>query len=132
MFVDNVIEYKNYFSRAGDTISVRRWEVNEAAIERIQKRILDNFIVNDYTWARGIAVVLLMIDCEREIMEMRVINSLSKRFDKELLRVVNMVEKDLVLICTVDCKIIPIVTPFGIRLVPPMFPRDGGNPALEE
>lgn len=115
MRVNNQIEYTNYFSRQGDTISVYDWAINVKSIKRIQENILDNFILNDFTYANGSASMLLLIDYERNIFEIRIMRGITDNFNKELLRVINNLENKLILICSSDCKT-PIVTPFAIRL----------------
>ena len=114
-FVNNEIEYVNYFSKKGDTISVFNWAINATAIKKITERILDSFIVNDFTYASGSATLLLLVDYENNIFEIRVMRGITEYFNNELLRVIDKIEKDLIFICSTDCKI-PIVTPFVIRL----------------
>jgi hypothetical protein len=115
MYVSDNIKYFNYFSRQGDTISVYNWKIDVTAINKIKEKILNNFTVNDFTYVAGSAVLLLMLDCKKNIFEIRIIKGITPNFNKELLRVINKIEKDLIFICTTDCKI-PIVTPFAIRL----------------
>lgn len=115
MYVNNDVKYIWYFSRNGDTISVYNWQMNVTTIKKIKEKILNNFSINDLTYAKGSAVLLLIFDCEKDIFEIRIIKGITQHFNKELLRVINNIEKDLVFICTNDCKM-PIVTPIAIRL----------------
>ena len=116
MFVNNKAEYTNYFSRKGDTIFVTNWSFNTTAMTKIREKILNNFIVNDFTYASGSASLLLLVDCEKKIFEIRIMRGITESFNNELLRVINKIEKDLVFICATTDSKTPIVTPFAIRL----------------
>jgi len=115
MYVNSEIKYTNYFSREGDTISMYDWAIGVTAIKIIREKILNNFIVNDLTYARGCASLLLLIDCEKNIFEIRIMRGITDNFNNELLRVVDKIEKDLIFICSDNCKTY-VVTPFAIRL----------------
>jgi hypothetical protein len=115
MFANNEAVYTNYFSRKGDTIVVYDWAINVTAIKKIREHILRNFVINEFTEASGSAVLLLILDIENDLYEIRVIRGITQGFNNELLRAINKVEKDLIFVCTTDCKM-PIVTPFAIRL----------------
>jgi hypothetical protein len=115
MYVSGNVEYTCYFTKQGDTISVYNWAINITAIKKIKECILSNFVINEFTEAQGSATLLLILDFESNVSEIRVIRGITENFNNELLRVINKIEKDLIFVCATDCKI-PIVTPFAIRL----------------
>jgi hypothetical protein len=115
MYANGNVEYTYYFTKQGDTISVYNWAINVIAIKKIKEYILSNFVINEFTEAQGSATLLLILDFESNVSEIRVIRGITENFNNELLRVIHKIEKDLIFVCTADCKT-PIVTPFTIRL----------------
>jgi hypothetical protein len=116
MYVDNSGEkHTNYFTRCGDTIALYDWRIDSSIIKKINEHILRNFVINEFTEAQGLAVLLLILDFENDIYEIRVIRGITQGFNNELLRAINKIERDIIFVCVSDCKT-PIVTPFAIRL----------------
>ncbi len=116
MRIDGEVKYAHYFSRKGDTISVHNWRINLSATDRVKAKIKENFIVNDLTYTRSMASLLLILDFENNIFEIRIEGGINQDFNKELLRVIKEIEKDLIFICTTDCQM-PIVTPFPLWII---------------
>ncbi len=116
MRIDGEVKYAHYFSRQGDTISVHNWRINLSATDRVKAKIKENFIVNDLTYTRSMASLLLILDFENNIFEIRIEGGINQDFNKELLRVIKEIEKDLIFICTTDCQM-PIVTPFPLWII---------------
>ncbi len=115
MYVENVAKHPHYFTRKGDRILLYEWQINVSVIKKIQELILKDFVINEFTEASGPAYLLLILDCEKDIFEIRIIRGITTGFNKELLRVVDAIEKDLIFICASNCQT-PIVIPFAIRI----------------
>ena len=47
-----------YYTRKGDSIDRFSWKINEKTINTIRDKILSEFVVNDYTYASGKAIIL--------------------------------------------------------------------------
>ena len=114
MYVNNEVEYTHYYTRKGDTIYVYDWKIEVSIINQIREHILENFVINEFTEVSGIEPLLLILDFENNVYEIRTMRGMTQGFNKELLRVINKIEKQLIVICVSDCQT-PIVTPFAIR-----------------
>jgi len=118
MRVNGEVKYTHYFSRKGDTIFSHNWQIDVATIDTIREKIGDNFRwdgLGDFD-VTGRSILFLLVDCERNIFEIRIGRGVSERLNQAKLRAISKVEKELGFICIVDYKT-PIVISFP-------FPRE--------
>jgi hypothetical protein len=119
--VNDEVEYTYYFTRKGDTISGYGWQLDDMSVlHQLRHHIRNNFVVNDMTEITGRAYLYLILDFENKVYEIRPLNmKYTQAFEKELLRVIEKVEKDLIVICPADCKtaiVVPFPVPFPLPL----------------
>lgn len=116
-YANNELISSNYYTRCGNIISLYDWEIDVSIIKKIKEYILRNFVIDEFTEASGSAVLLLILDFDKNIHEIRVIRGITLGFNKELLRVTREIENDSIAIFTQNCEApMPIITPFTIRL----------------
>ena len=109
-----------YYTRKGDSIDSFCWKINEKTINTIRDKILSEFVVNDYTYASGKAIILLMAVPLSKSIELRLIKGLSPSFNKELIKVLKKIECNIVF--TFEDK--PIIFPFAVELT---FKKDSSH-----
>ena len=109
-----------YYTRKGDSIDSFSWKINEKTINTIRDKILSEFVVNDYTYASGKAIILLMAVPLSKSIELRLIKGLSPSFNKELIKVLKKIECNIVF--TFEDK--PIIFPFAVELT---FKKDSSH-----
>lgn len=86
------------------------WKINEKTINTIRDKILSEFVVNDYIYASGKAIILLMAVPLSKSIELRLIKGLSPPFNKELIKVLKKIECNIEF--TFEDK--PIIVPFAV------------------
>lgn len=111
----NEVEYTKYFTRNGQEINNYTWKINNKSIGKLIEGIKNKFILTDTTFGNGSAILLLIVDCDTNNYEIRIIRGISTGFNNELLRVTKILEKCLIFICPDDLEI-QIVTPFALKL----------------
>lgn len=109
-----------YYTRKGDSIDSFSWKINEKTINTIRDKILSEFAVNDYTYASGKAIILLMAVPLSKSIELRLIKGLSPPFNKELIKVLKKIECNIEF--TFEDK--PIIVPFAVELT---FKKDSSH-----
>lgn len=114
-YVNDSVEYTHYFTRDGDVISTYDWQIGITEINKIRNRLLNEFNINDSTYAQGKAVLFLILNAKRDKIEIRLYRGITTGFDKELLRAIAKIEKESIFVIAPNSKV-PIVVPFAIQI----------------
>lgn len=96
---EGVLEYKKIFSRNGDEIVNYSNIIDINILNQIKNKIKQYFVMSDINEASGKVVSFLIIDCNRNIYEIRTTKGITKYFNEEYLKAAKLTENDLKLIC---------------------------------
>ena len=61
--------------------------------------ILKRFIINDFTEIKGTVLIALILDCEKDIFELRMLKEVTPYFAKEMLRVLKTINEEVIFVC---------------------------------
>jgi hypothetical protein len=112
---EGILEYKKIFSRNGNEIINYNIVIDVNIINQIRKRIKQYFVMSDINEASGKTVSFLIIDCSRNIFEIRTTKGITKYFDEEYLKATRLAEKDLKLMSDKLCME-SYVIPFTVAI----------------
>ena len=113
----NKIEYKKYFSREGKEITDYVWGIDIKIKKKIQNRIKELFNFNDRTECVGTSLLLLLIDNENDVFEIRVIKGITDEYNKELLKAVKILEENIVCVCSETLpKAVAVLFPLNLTI----------------
>jgi len=112
----NRVVHTKFITKNGIEIEEYNMALNPLLIEELIKNIKANF-----NWGRvvpregkGLVTLLLVINTEGEIIDIRVLRGIHPSFNEEVIRAAKLVEKDLIFICAKESQV-PIVIIVPIR-----------------
>jgi len=112
----NRVAHVKFITKAGIEIEDYSMILNPLLVEKLRKSIKSNF-----NWGKvepregkGLVTLLLVINTEGNIIDIRVLRGIHPSFNAEMVRATRLVEKDLIFICQTESRV-PVVIIVPIR-----------------